>query len=81
MTLDDRIYRFANRIEMRSDRFYDAGWKRTFYAIMTAADWIRASLCLFWPHQVIDDQCNNPEHRYCYRCNRQCPNQPTIDDA
>lgn len=30
---------------------------------------VLAALCTFFGHQIEDDQCMKPEHRYCVYCN------------
>jgi hypothetical protein len=35
-------------------------------------------MCAIWGHGAMDDQCNKPEHRYCWRCMKAMPNMETI---
>jgi hypothetical protein len=35
---------------------------------------VLSAMCGVFGHGAIDDQCDNPEHRYCYRCARGMPN-------
>lgn len=33
-------------------------------------------LCIFG-HDIVDDQCGLPEHRYCWKCQSPAPFEPT----
>lgn len=35
---------------------------------------VKDDLCVEFGHEIIDDQCNRPEHRFCVYCTRMFPN-------
>lgn len=37
------------------------------------------TMCAIYGHEIIDDQCGIPEHRYCAYCNR--PAREVVSDA
>lgn len=43
----------------------------TLVAVRTVVD---STLCFFGGHEVIDDGCGRPEHRFCLLCRAPFPN-------
>ena len=62
------------------DRIYDVLGlenltdEQTVWLCEHVEDPVRALICELKGHQVIDDQCNKPEHRYCLICGSRQPN-------
>jgi hypothetical protein len=42
--------------------------------LSSMVDDLQKKICGRYGHQVLDDQCNKPEHRYCINCNTATPN-------
>lgn len=64
-----------------ADRMLDdvdwSQWNDDDEQLATAvADAVKGLLCERYGHEVIDDQCGIPSHRYCVYCNRGMPDMP-----
>ena len=36
-------------------------------------NWLTSVLICRGQHEVVNDDCGKPEHRYCYRCGKNTP--------
>lgn len=70
--LEDLYDKIVPEDDAQSDDHYDE-------LVEKVIDPLREVICSLVGHQPVDDQCFNPEHRYCAMCRTLTPGVPTVN--